>query len=203
MLQALTAHLSLSLCTLSTLQMTTPLLSLPFALANIFRALTAHISLSLHSTHLQITTPFLSLPLALFNISLQRRSRLRTRSLGVRRPSQNTANEALTCARLLPALPHATTSRLLAPSRVCTRTAHCTPGTAHQPPRTSHRAPHWLQMAATHRPARSIVLPASFLHGTGPTVPVRSVSACVSAGAGAQSISVGCQARPGLSASGD
>jgi len=37
----------------------------------------------------------------------------------VRRPSQNTANEALTCARLLPALPHATTSRRLAPSRVC------------------------------------------------------------------------------------
>ena len=56
---------SLSLSALeSTLQMTTPLLSLPFALANIFRALTAHLSLSLHSTHLQITTPLLSLPLA-------------------------------------------------------------------------------------------------------------------------------------------
>ena len=38
-----------------------------------------------------------------------------TRCLGVRRPSQNTANETLTCARLLPALPHATTSRRLAP----------------------------------------------------------------------------------------
>ena len=57
----------------------------------------------------------LSLPLALSNISLQRRSRLRTRSLGVRRPSKNTANEALTCARLLPALPHATTRLRLAP----------------------------------------------------------------------------------------
>ena len=44
--------------------MTTPLLSLPFALANIFRALTAHLPLSLHSTHLQITTPLLSLPVA-------------------------------------------------------------------------------------------------------------------------------------------
>jgi len=57
----------------------------------------------------------LSLPLAVSNISLQRRSRLRTRSLGMRRPSQNTANEALTCARLLPALPNATTSRRLTP----------------------------------------------------------------------------------------
>ena len=57
---------SLSLCTPSTLQITTPLLSLPFALTKVFQALTAHLSLSLHSTHLQITTPSsrsLSLPL--------------------------------------------------------------------------------------------------------------------------------------------
>ena len=45
-LHALTAHLSLSLCTPSTLQMTTPLLSLPQALSNIFEHL-QHVSLSL------------------------------------------------------------------------------------------------------------------------------------------------------------
>ena len=51
-------HISLSLCTPSTLQMTTPLLSLSLALSNIFAALTAHISLfALHAPANHYTPP--------------------------------------------------------------------------------------------------------------------------------------------------
>jgi len=68
-LQALTAHLSLSLCTPSTCKSPHPPLAPSPSFSNILQALTAHFSLSLCTTStLKWPHPLLSLPLALSNI---------------------------------------------------------------------------------------------------------------------------------------
>ena len=110
-------HISLSLCTPSTLQMTTPLLSLPLVLSNIFRALKAHISLSaLHAPANHHTPPLA--PSRSLSLSLTYRYRGAADSghaasaCDVHHKTQKTRQ---TCARLLPALPNATTSKRLAP----------------------------------------------------------------------------------------
>ena len=116
--------------------MNTPLLSLPFALANIFRALTAHLSLSaLHAPANHHTPPLAP-----------------SRSLTYRcRGAADSGHAASACD-----------------------VHHKTQQTRHRPAQGFCRRSPKPPPADGWHPAAS----ASFLHGTGPAVPVRSVSAC-------------------------